>query len=166
VGEVSPLNELYHRYRDQDFEFFTIYVREPHPGENYGAHKRWEQKIEYAKECRSQDGIETQLLIDDLQGTVHVAYGSLPNMVYIIEKSGKIVYKAMWTDHEEVAAVLSNLSLADQLQAKGLRVKPSYTERISYIAADYAGGLRDKVFDRAGRRAWEDYKKVFSKAPK
>jgi len=166
VGEVSPLNELYRRYREMGFEFFTIYVREPHPGENYGAHKSWEQKLNVARDCRTQDGIQTLLLVDDLQGTVHIAYGSLPNMIYVIEKNGKIVYKAMWTDHEEIASVLANLALADQLQARGLRVKPSYTERIHYISAEYAGGLRDKVFDRAGPKAWEDYRKIFSGPPK
>ncbi len=106
------------------------------------------------------------MLVDDLHGAVHSAYGSLPNMVYIIDKSGKVAYKAMWTDHEEIASVLANLVLADQLQTKGLRVKPSYTERINYIPAEYAGGLRDKVFDRAGSKAWEDYKRVFSGPPK
>jgi hypothetical protein len=32
VGEVSPRNELYRPYRDQGFEFFTVYVGEPHLG--------------------------------------------------------------------------------------------------------------------------------------
>jgi hypothetical protein len=163
VGEVSPLNELYQRYRDSDFEFLTIYVREPHPGENYGAHRTWEQKLKYAQECRNHDGIQTRLLIDDLGGTVHRAYGSLPNMVYVIEKSGKIVFKAMWTDHKEIESVLANLVLADQLRAQGLRVKPSFTERINYIPAEYAGGLRERVFGRAGPQAWQDYKEVFSR---
>ena len=166
MGEVSPLNELYRRYREMEFEFFIVYVREPHPGENYGAHKSWEQKLKFARDCRTQDGIQTHLLVDDLQGTAHMAYGALPNMIYIIDKSGKIVYKAMWTDHEEIASVLNNLALADQLQARGLRVKPSYTEKINYIPAEYVGGLRDKVFDRAGPKAWEDYRKVFSGPPK
>ena len=166
MGEVSPLNELYARYRDKGFEFLTIYVREPHPGENFSAHKSWEQKAEFARNCREQDGIQTRLLVDDLQGTVHVAYGSLPNMIYIVDRNGKIAYKAMWTDHEEIASVLVNLALADEFQAKGLRVKPSYTERINYIPAEYAGGLRDKVFDRAGPQAWEDYKKVFAGSSK
>jgi hypothetical protein len=67
----------------------------------------------------------------------------------------------MWTDHEEIASVLANLVLADRLQAKGVRLKPSYTERIHYIPAEYAGGLREKVFDRAGSQAWADYQKVF-----
>jgi hypothetical protein len=162
VGEVSPLNELYQRYREQGFEFFTIYVREPHPGEHYGPHRTWEQKLKFARDCRGQDGIQTPVLVDDLEGTVHLRYGSMPNMIYIIDKDGKIAYKAMWTNHEEIASVLANLVLADKLQAQGVRVKPSYTERINYIPAQYAGGLREKVFDRAGPKALEDYQKVFA----
>ena len=38
MGEVSPLNKLYADYRDKGFEFLTVYVREPHPGENYTEH--------------------------------------------------------------------------------------------------------------------------------
>jgi hypothetical protein len=162
VGEISPTNELYRRYRDQDFEFFTIYVREPHPGEHYGPHRTWEQKLAFAVQCRAQDGIQNPLLVDDLEGSVHRCYGSMPNMIYIIDKNGKIAYKAMWTDHQEIASVLENLALADRLQAQGVRVKPSYMEKINYIPAEYAGGLREKVFDRAGPKAWADYQKVFS----
>ena len=55
----------------------------------------------------------------------------MPNMIYIIDKNGKIAYKAMWTDHEEIASVLANLALADRLQAQGVRVKPSYMEKIN-----------------------------------
>jgi hypothetical protein len=163
VGEVSPLNALYRHYRDQGFEFFTIYVREPHPGEHYGPHKSWDQKLKFALACREQDGVENPLLVDDLEGTLHRCYGSMPNMIYIIDKNGTIAYKAMWTDHEEIASVLANLALADELQSQGVRVKPSYTEKINYIPAQYAGGLREKVFDRAGPKAWADYQKVFAK---
>jgi hypothetical protein len=161
VGEVSPLNELYMDYRERGFEFLTIYVREPHPGENYGPHKTWEQKLQFARDCRDRDGIVNPLLVDELAGMVHRSYGSLPNMVYIIDKNGCIAYKAMWTDHEEIVSVLANLALADQLQTKGIRVKPSYTEKINYIPAQYAGGLRDKVFNRAGPQSWSDYQKVY-----
>ena len=86
-------------------------------------------------------------------------------MVYIIDKNGRIAYKAMWTDHEEITSVLANLVLADELQARGVRVKPSYTERINYIPAEYAGGLCDKVFGRAGPQAWADYQNVFPAGP-
>ena len=124
MGEVSSLNELYRRYRDQDFEFFTIYVREPHPGEHYGPHRTWEQKLAFAVQCRAQDGIQNPLLVDDLEGSVHRCYGSMPNMIYIIDKNGKIAYKAMWTDHEEIASVLANLALADSFKPKGCASNP------------------------------------------
>jgi hypothetical protein len=162
VGEVSPLNRLYARYRERGFEFLTIYVREPHPGEHYSHHASFEQKLAYARDCREQDRIESRLLVDDLEGTVHRLYGSLPNMVYIVDRDGRIAYKAMWTDHAEIEAVLENLALADRMRAEGVRLKPSYTEKINYIPAEYAGGLRDRVFERAGPKAWEDYREVFS----
>ena len=37
----------------------------------------------------------------------------MPNMVYIIDKQGKVVYKAMWTDHTEIETVLENLVMAE-----------------------------------------------------
>lgn len=140
----------------------TIYVREPHPGENYPAHTTWEQKLQFAKDCREQDGIQNPLLVDDLDGTVHRQYGTLPNMIYIVDRNGTVAYKAMWTDHQEITAVLANLAIADRLQSQGIRLKPSYTEKINYIPAEYAGGLREKVFDRAGAEAWSDYQAVFA----
>jgi hypothetical protein len=86
----------------------------------------------------------------------------MPNMIYIIGKDGKVVYKAMWTDHSEIESVLANLVQADKLRAKGVRVKPSYTEKINYVTAEYAGGIREKVFGRAGQKAWDDYRTVFA----
>jgi hypothetical protein len=90
----------------------------------------------------------------------------MPNMIFIIDKNGKIAYKAMWTDHGEIEAVLDNLVLSDELQSQGVRVKPSYTEKINYIPAQYAPGLRERVFDRAGQQAWEDYRAVYPDKPK
>jgi len=141
-------------------------VREPHPGENYPAHTTWAQKLKYAHDCREQDGIENPLLVDDLDGTVHRRYGALPNMIYIVDRSGIVAYKATWTDHEEIASALANLALADRLRAEGVCLKPSCTERINYIPAEYAGGLRAKVFDRAGAQAWSDYEAVFAERRK
>ncbi len=160
MGEVSPLNRLSTQFRGQDVAFFTIYVREPHPGEHYHEHRTWEEKVQYARDCRAQDAIETTLLVDDLSGTVHRAYGEMPNMVYIADKQGKIVYKAMWTDHVEIESVLENLVMAEAMTARGVRVRPSYTERISYVVG-YGQDVRDKVLDRAGPKARADMQAAF-----
>ncbi len=155
------MNELYTRFRGKGVESLTIYVREPHPGEHYTQHTSWEQKIEYALDCRAQDGILNPLVVDDIEGTVHRAYGVMPNMVYIVDKGGKVAYKAMWTDHAEIEAVLENLALADELQAQGVRLKASFTEKINYIPAIYDPDLRERVFGRAGPKSWEDYRRAF-----
>ena len=100
------------------------------------------------------------LLVDDLTGTVHRAYGELPNMVYIIDKQGKVVYKAMWTDHAEIETVLQNLVMAEEIAAKGMRVRPSYSEKLSFVAG-YGQEVRDTVLQRAGPKARHDLQKAF-----
>jgi hypothetical protein len=138
------------------FEFFTVYVREPHPGENYTEHRSWEQKLKYARECREQDGIETMMIVDDLEGTMHRAYGEMPNMAYIIGKDGRVVYKSMWTDHADIEAMIRALLGVEEATAQGLRSRPSYTERISYVTG-YTPELSSHVLGRAGPKAITDF---------
>ena len=162
MGEVSPLNRLYPQFRGKGFEFFTIYVREPHPGEHYHEHRTWEEKVQYARDCRAQDAIETPLLVDDLNRAVHRAYGEMPNMVYIVDKQVKIVYKALWTDPAEIESVLDNLVMAEEMAARGVRVRPSYTEKLSYVAG-YGQEVREKVLIRAGPKARHDLDTAFGR---
>jgi hypothetical protein len=101
------------------------------------------------------------VVVDDLDGTMHRAYGMLPNMIYVLDRDGRVAYKAMWTDHADLAATLANLAWADEERARGRRVRPSYVERIVYLSADYGGDVRERVFDRAGPQASSDYTSVF-----
>ena len=156
MAEVSALNQLYDRYRDKGFEFLTVYVREPHPGENYHEHRSWDEKVRYACDCRAQDGIKTVLAIDDLEGTMHRAYGEMPNMVYVVGKDGRIYYKAMWTNHEEIESVLESLARADETTQAGVRRMPFYSERLSFRGGYNSGSGMD-VLARAGRKAAEDF---------
>jgi hypothetical protein len=161
VGEVSPLNVLAAQYQDQGFAFLTVYVREPHPGEQYGPHRSFTQKLRYAQDCVARDDVRTRVVVDDLDGTMHRAYGTLPNMVFVLDREGVVVYKAMWTDHVDLAVVLANLVWAETQQAQGSRVKPSYVERLAYVPATYEDGLRERIFDRAGPQASRDYDAMY-----
>jgi hypothetical protein len=98
--------------------------------------------------------------VDDLNGTVHRAYGEMPNMVYMVDKRGKIVYKAMWTDHAEIETVLENLLMAEEMAAQGVRVRPSYTEKLSFVVG-YGQEVREKVLSRAGPKARHDLQTAF-----
>jgi hypothetical protein len=160
VGGVSPLNALAAEYGTLGVEFLTVYVREPHPGERYGPHRSFAQKLAYARDCAAQDDVRTRLVVDDLDGSMHRAYSTLPNMVYVLDREGRVVYKAMWTDHAELGAVLANLVWAEAQQARGIRVKASYVERLAYVPATYDDRMRERVFDRAGPQASRDHAAV------
>jgi hypothetical protein len=117
--------------------------------------------VRFAADCAAQDDIRTRLVVDDLDGTMHRAYGMLPNMVYVLDRAGRVVYKAMWTDHDDLAHVLANLAWAKEQQARGIRVKESYVERLAFVPATYEGDLRERVFGRAGPQASRDYAAMF-----
>jgi hypothetical protein len=151
---------MYERYREKGFEFLTVYVREPHPGENYAEHRTWEQKVQYACDCREQDGLRTKLVIDDLEGTMHRAYGEMPNMVYVIDEDGKVFYRAMWTNHDDIESALATLVHLDEAKAEGRRVMPFYSERISFRGTGYASGPSSHVLDRAGPKAAKDFQEA------
>jgi hypothetical protein len=154
------MNQLYEQYRDKGFEFLTVYVREPHPGEYYHEHRSYEEKVKYACDCREQDGIRTKLVIDDLEGTMHRAYGEMPNMVYIVGKDGRIYYKAMWTNHEEIASVLESMVRYEEDAQKGVRRMPFYSERLSFRGGYTNTGGVD-VLARAGPKAKADFANAF-----
>lgn len=113
--------------------------------------------MQYASDCREQDGIKTTVLVDDLEGSVHQAYGEMPNMVYIIGKDGRIAYRSMWTDHMDIAAMLASLVEAEELARQGVRPRPTYTERLTFRSG-YGNEISQKVLGRAGPKAQSDFR--------
>ncbi len=165
MGEVSSLNQLYQDFRDKGFEFLTVYVREPHPGEHYHEHHDMDQKLQYARECREKDGILNPIVIDDLEGTVHRQYGEMPNMIYIVNKDGRVVYRAQWTENGEIASVLADLVHADEAIASGHPPRAAYTEKMTYIFTDRTE-INREVLGRAGPKSVADHRKVLENLPK
>ena len=108
------MERLQEKYRDRDVEFLTVYVREAHPGERayreYGQHQDFGQKLRYARELVAKEKFTTAVVVDGMNESVHRRYGSLPNMLYVIDKAGNIAYKPTWTVAEELDTVLTELT--------------------------------------------------------
>ena len=83
-----------------------IYAREAHPGENVLHHDSFERKLASARLLAEEAGIGRDILVDDLDGTMHRAYGLMPNMTWVIDRGGRVVYKANWTGAANVEAFL------------------------------------------------------------
>ena len=80
-----------------DTSFAVLYVREAHPGANCGTHKTIDDKRGNAA-ALDLDGETRLILIDDLAGTAHAAYGSFPNSCFIINKNGCVLYYSDWNN--------------------------------------------------------------------
>lgn len=102
-----------------------VYTRDPHPGEpayrQYVQPQNLEQRRRYARELVETRQMAATVVVDTMEDEVLEQFGSLPNMVYVIDRDGTIVYKATWTMAEKIDQVLGALtagaSTATQLSA-------------------------------------------------
>jgi hypothetical protein len=111
VKNISGIKKLQAKY--PDIEFLLVYVREAHPGTRLGPHESDSQKIKRAQQLRDFYDEPRRILIDDLDGTMHKAYGELPNMVYIINPNGQIIYRSDWAFPKRINKVLQNRERID-----------------------------------------------------
>lgn len=100
VKKISEMDALARKYDEVDF--YVVYVREAHPGENYTAHESLDEKIENARDLRELDDVERTVLVDDVEGTMHEKYGAFPNSVYVIGNDGVVAYRADWVYPEKL----------------------------------------------------------------
>ena len=156
MGEVPPLTQLYEKYRDKAFEFFIVYVREAHPGENFPHHASMEQKILHANKLPELENVRIPILVDDLEGTTHKAYGLLPNMIYLIDREGVVVYKSDWTDAHELEGVCDSLIGLHDMKARQVPIiRKGISERLHWIPMDPKH--RERIYRRSGEKAIKDY---------
>jgi peroxiredoxin len=109
AGSISGLNELYEEFNGDNVHFLYVYVREAHPGENLPAHRSNDDKVAAAERFREEEEIEIPVLVDDLNGKVHRKYGSLPNPTFLIDKGGRISFRALATRARVIEKALDEL---------------------------------------------------------
>jgi hypothetical protein len=142
-------------YADRGLQSVFIYTREAHPGEHYPAHTSFEQKLRYARDFKERFNISRPVLVDDLQGTVHRAFGTMPNMTYLLNSAHTVLFRANWTDPLTIRFALDyHLNVLDRRRS-GLRLNPFYAELHGFRWVD-----DDAFFDGlelAGPQAVDDF---------
>lgn len=131
-----------------------VYTREAHPGENVPHHDSFERKLTHARLLRDEVGIRRPILVDDLAGTVHRFYGCAPNMTWVLDRGGRVVYKANWTNAGNVEAFLGRYLTAPR-QRSGRGQAMYETEQLEFRQID------EKMFQqrlvRNGSRAVQEW---------
>jgi hypothetical protein len=111
VKNIPGIKELQGKY--PDVEFLLVYVREAHPGSRLGPHESNEQKIQLSEKLQVFYNEPRKILIDDLHGKMHKAYGELPNMVYVIDPNGRIIYRSDWAFPKRIEKILQNRDIVN-----------------------------------------------------
>ena len=142
------------KYQDKGFSFLFVYSREAHPGENFPAHRSMEDKLHHAQAFKEKEGVERPVLVDDLEGTGHHLYGTLPNMTYLISTSGQILFRADWTDPPTIEGALDYILASRARRREGLHLAPFYSEFVGYRWSDPAKAR--EVMGAAGQQALND----------
>lgn len=135
-----------------------VYTREAHPGEHVGPHDSFEAKLANARLLRDEIGIRRPILVDDLDGTAHHAYGLLPNMNWVVGREGRIVYKSDWTSATNVEAFLTRYEAGRTRRPAPGAVGPYLTEQVEFRDLD-----REAFYEqlkRNGPRAFDEFKRA------
>ena len=148
-------------FASKGVEFVFLYTREAHPGENYPAHSSFEQKLAHARAFKAEFKVERPILVDDLTGTAHKLYGSLPNMTYLIGRGGRLLFRADWTDPPTIEYAIDYVLNSRQRRREGLRLAPFYAEFVGYRWNDPAKFQEGLV--RAGQQAVDDFSRAMEK---
>jgi len=109
-----------------------LYVREAHPGEILPQHDSFERKLAHAAEFKRLFDVRRPILVDDLAGSAHRAFGRLPNMTYVLSSSHTVVYRSAWTDSPSIRFALDYLLGVQDRRGGGERLAPFYSELLGF----------------------------------
>ncbi|MCR9136609.1 MAG: hypothetical protein NXI27_11475 [Alphaproteobacteria bacterium] len=96
----------------------VLYVREAHPGADIPQHRDLDAKRQCARRLEEEDGETRLILVDDIEGTAHNAYGAMPNTVFIINRNGCVVFRAEWNNASATKAAVIALLNGQSYRAK------------------------------------------------
>jgi peroxiredoxin len=108
AASIGGLKDLYEEFGDR-VQFFFVYVREAHPGDELPAHESMKDKMHAAELLRDEDELEIPILLDELNGKVHKKYGGMPNPSFLIDRSGSIAFRSLSSRYDGLRSAIREL---------------------------------------------------------
>jgi len=157
AASIEGLNDLFDEYSGDDVEFLFVYVREAHPGEKLSRHESLDDKRAAAEMFSEEEDIAIPIVVDDLRGKIHKKYGALPNPTYIIDKSGRIAFRSLWTRASVLETALDELlELQEERDTDHAIVQGGEDTSMPLAAAMFHA---HRALDRGGDRAIEEFRR-------
>ena len=153
------MNALAEKVAAKNIGSIFLYTHEAHPGESYPHLTSMSQKFEHARALRDVYGITRPILVDALDGSCHREYGSMPNMTWIFNRSGQIMYKSDWTDVDSVDLAIEYLLRVEERRRNREPLAPFVVEKLDYRLVDRTAFY--KGLERNGPKAVKEFKEAF-----
>ena len=106
-----------------------MYVREAHPGEMQPQHRTEDEKIAAARKTKQRHRDGRTILVDDVDGSAHRHYGTMPNSIFVIAPDGEIVFRSIWNNAEDMDAILGAVARGEAVQSRELKAVPPFSFR-------------------------------------
>ena len=115
-GHIEAMDEIARGHPEA--ASFVIYTREAHPGEVTPPHANAADKLAAAQRLVEEEGLHRRVLVDDVDGTSHKAYGAAWDAVYVIDSEGRVVLRQAWVHPADVVAVLDELAAGHPIERR------------------------------------------------
>lgn len=156
AGSIAGMNKLYDEYNGADVQFLFVYVREAHPGEEIPAHQEMDDKVRAAEILREEENVAMPIVVDELRGTIHRRYGKLPNPTYLIDKSGRIAFRCLWTQPNVVEEALETLLERQRERGANSAVVSGGEDRSMPMSYAFIHSYR--ALERGGEQSLNDFR--------
>ncbi|HVP42309.1 MAG TPA: deiodinase-like protein [Terriglobales bacterium] len=156
AGSIGGMNKLCEVYRGEDVRFLFVYVREAHPGEEIPAHQEMKDKVRAAQILQAEEQIEMPIVVDELSGPIHRRYGKLPNPTYLIDKSGRVAFRCLWTQPGVVEDALE--ALLERQRERGVDHAVVNSGEDRSMPVSYAVIHAYRALERGGQRSLADFR--------
>ncbi len=156
AGARPGLEHLYQDFSDR-LEFVSVYAREAHPGENYPHHTSEEQKMRHARDWKEQDRVRWTVAVETLDGAAHRAYGAFPNPLYLIDRTGRVAFRALWAGQEGLLRDRIEQLLERQDAGEGPVILGEQENLV--IPLIHGSAEFEHAVARAGEKAKEDFRR-------
>ena len=95
ISSIPDIKQLYSKYQNE-IEFVYMYVREAHPGEGIPQSHTMQEKAAQACALQAEQAIPWKVAVDTLDGEVHHLLATRPNAAYLVDDTGKVVFRTLF----------------------------------------------------------------------
>ena len=115
----SGREEIFANFRARGVDVVIVYTREPHADEQHPQPSTKVQRHDLAVAMIDEDEMKVPVVLDSMDSTIQEAYGDFPNMAFILDAQGRVIYKEAWESPQAIRAALDHVLAAKDTQGKG-----------------------------------------------